>query len=158
MQTSLLKKLLHPISRIMSRRAEKLSEATSEAREESEMQNAECEMQNAEGRMQNSSPVIAGGGLQSDTEGANSPEVSVSDSDNDVSSDKSAAEKNTENEEPTEVATTENSNKAHLTSSVPRVARIPQGALSKSQMAEIREIFGDIDDAEIQRLYKRVTK
>ena len=135
MQTSLLKKLLHPISRIMSRRAEKLSEATSEAREESEMQNAE-------GRMQNE----------------NSPEVSVSGSEGELSSDKSVAEKITEKEEPTEVATTENSNKAHLTSSVPRVARIPQGALSKSQMAEIREIFGDIDDAEIQRLYKRVTK
>ncbi len=135
MQTSLLKKLLHPISRIMSRRAEKLSEATSEAREESEMQNAE-------GRMQNE----------------NSPEVSVSGWEGELSSDKSVAEKITENEEPTEVATTENSNKAHLTSSVPRVARIPQGALSKSQMAEIREIFGDIDDAEIQRLYKRVTK
>lgn len=135
MQTSLLKKLLHPISRIMSRRAEKLSEATSEAREESEMQNAE-------GRMQNE----------------NSPEVSVSDSEGELSSDKSVEEKSTVSEEPTEVATTENSNKAHLTSSVPRVARVPQGALSKSQMAEIREIFGDIDDAEIQRLYKRVTK
>ena len=48
--------------------------------------------------------------------------------------------------------------KAHLTSSVPRVAKLPQGALTKGQMAEIREIFGDIDDAEIQRLYKRVTK
>ena len=48
--------------------------------------------------------------------------------------------------------------KAHLTSSVPRAARLPQGALTKGQMAEIREIFGDIDDAEIQRLYKRVTK
>ena len=142
MQTSLLKKLLHPISKIMSRRAEKLSEATSEAREESEMQNAECEMQNAEGRMQNE----------------NSPEVSVSGSEGELSSDKSVVEKSDRSEEPTQVATTENSNKAHLTSSVPRVAKIPQGALSKSQMAEIREIFGDIDDAEIQRLYKRVTK
>ena len=135
MQTSLLKKLLHPISRIMSRRAEKLSEATLEAREESEMQNAEGIMQNE-----------------------NSPEVSVSGSEGELSSDKSVVEKSDRSEEPTEVATTENSNKAHLTSSVPRVARIPQGALSKSQMAEIREIFGDIDDAEIQRLYKRVTK
>ena len=48
--------------------------------------------------------------------------------------------------------------KAHLSSSVPRAARLPHGALTKGQMAEIREIFGDIDDAEIQRLYKRVTK
>ena len=50
------------------------------------------------------------------------------------------------------------SNKSHLTSSVPRVARIPRGALSKGEMAEIRELLGDVDDAEIQRLYKRVTK
>ena len=48
--------------------------------------------------------------------------------------------------------------KAHLSSSVPRAAKLPLGALTKGQMAEIREIFGDIDDAEIQRLYKRVTK
>ena len=62
---------------------------------------------------------------------------------------------------PTEAATTPSqtvNTKAHLTSSVPRAARLPQGALTKGQMAEIREIFGDIDDAEIQRLYKRVTK
>ena len=50
------------------------------------------------------------------------------------------------------------SGKAHLTSSVPRTARVPGGTLTKGEMAEIREIFGDIDDAEIQRLYKRVTK
>ena len=48
--------------------------------------------------------------------------------------------------------------KAHLTSSVPRAARLPKGALTKSQMAEMREIFGGIDDAEIHRLYKRVTQ
>ena len=48
--------------------------------------------------------------------------------------------------------------KAHLSSSVPRVARIPQGTLTKGEMTEIRKIFGDMDDAEIQRLYKRVTK
>ena len=48
--------------------------------------------------------------------------------------------------------------RAHLTSSVPRAARLPKGALTKSQLAEMREIFGTIDDAEIHRLYKRVTK
>lgn len=54
--------------------------------------------------------------------------------------------------------TEQKSNRAHLTSSVPKAARVPQGALTKGEMAEIREIFGDMDDAEIQRLYKRVTK
>lgn len=48
--------------------------------------------------------------------------------------------------------------KAHLTSSVPRAARIPSGALTKGEIAEIRNILGNLDDAEIQRLYKRVTK
>ena len=61
-------------------------------------------------------------------------------------------------EDPTETPSPTVNTKAHLSSSVPRAARLPQGALTKGQMAEIREIFGDIDDAEIQRLYKRVTK
>ena len=49
------------------------------------------------------------------------------------------------------------SNKNHLGSSVPRAARVPIGAITKQEMAEIRSIFGNMDDAEIQRLYKRVT-
>ncbi len=61
-------------------------------------------------------------------------------------------------EEYTEPETPRQSNKAHLSSSVPRGARVPTGALSKGEMAEIRSIFGNMDDAEIQRLYKRVTK
>ncbi len=61
-------------------------------------------------------------------------------------------------EEPTETPSPAINNKAHLSSSVPRAARVPNGALTKGEMAEIREIFGDMDDAEIQRLYKRVTK
>ena len=48
--------------------------------------------------------------------------------------------------------------KAHLSSNVPRAARVPLGSLTKGEMAEIRSIFGNMDDAEIQRLYKRVTK
>lgn len=48
--------------------------------------------------------------------------------------------------------------KEHLKSSVPRSARPPQGTLTKGELAEIRSLFGSIDDAEIYRLYKRVTK
>ena len=48
--------------------------------------------------------------------------------------------------------------KAHLSSSVPRAASLPRGLLTKGEMAEIRSSFGDMDDAESQRLYKRVTK
>ena len=47
---------------------------------------------------------------------------------------------------------------SHLTSSVPRAAKIPSGTPSKQEIAEMRSIFGNLDDAEIQRLYKRVTK
>ena len=61
-------------------------------------------------------------------------------------------------EEPTEAPAPKQNYKAHLSSSVPRAAKVPQGALTKGQMAEIRSIFGDMDDTEIQRLYKRVTK
>ena len=48
--------------------------------------------------------------------------------------------------------------KAHLTGSVPRAARVPRGALSKSEMAELRQLFSGLDDSEIHRLYKKVTK
>ena len=50
------------------------------------------------------------------------------------------------------------SNRSHLTSSVPRAASAPFGAISKGELAEIRAIFEHLDDGEIQRLYKKVTK
>ena len=49
-------------------------------------------------------------------------------------------------------------NLSHLTSSVPRVAKAPLGSISKGELKEMRSIFHNLDDAEIQRLYKRVTK
>lgn len=142
MQTSLLKKLLHPISRLMSLRAEKPSVETSEPREEDEVLDVENEMQNSECEVQNEKSL----------------KVSASDTEGGSSSDKSVVEKTERSEWPTEVATVENNNKAHLMSNVPRAAKVPVGVMTKGEMAEIRELFGDIDDAEIQRLYKRVTK
>ena len=50
------------------------------------------------------------------------------------------------------------SNRSHLTSSVPRAARAPLGAMTKGELAEIRALFANLDDTEIQRLYKKVTK
>ena len=47
--------------------------------------------------------------------------------------------------------------KAHLSSSVPRAASAPLGAMSKQELSDARNIFCDMDDNEIQRLYKRVT-
>ena len=52
---------------------------------------------------------------------------------------------------------TEN-NRSHLTSSVPRAAKAPLGTLTKGELAEIRTLFANMDDTEIQRLYKKVTK
>ena len=48
------------------------------------------------------------------------------------------------------------SNRSHLTSSVPRAAKAPLGTLTKGELAEIRAIFNNMDDLEIQRLYKKV--
>lgn len=57
-----------------------------------------------------------------------------------------------------ERATLSENNRSHLTSSVPRAARVPAGVMTKGELAEIRELFKNLDDTEIQRLYKRVTK
>jgi len=48
-------------------------------------------------------------------------------------------------------------NRSHLYST--RTATCaPQGAMTEAEMAAAREIFGDISDTEIRKLYKRVTK
>ncbi len=49
-------------------------------------------------------------------------------------------------------------NRAHLQSSVPRPATSPQESISYNELMAAREIFGNISDAEIQRLYKKVTR
>ena len=49
-------------------------------------------------------------------------------------------------------------NRSHLTSSVPVSAKSPGCALSSRELNEMREIFGEISDLEIHKLYKKVTK
>ncbi len=49
-------------------------------------------------------------------------------------------------------------NRAHLTSGVPAAATPPASAMTKSQMAEARELFKGMSDAQIQKLYQKVTK
>ena len=132
MQISQLKKLLRPIKELTSRRAKRPSAETLESKAVNEMQNAE-QMQNSEFIMQNEEVISE-------------------------AADSCSEDMPTEAEPTPETPSPTVNTKAHLSSSVPRAARLPQGALTKGQMAEIREIFGDIDDAEIQRLYKRVTK
>ena len=48
-------------------------------------------------------------------------------------------------------------NRAHLTSGVPRAARSPLTSMTKSQLAEARELFKGMSDAQIHQLYKKVT-
>lgn len=147
MQISVIRKLMHPIKSLLSPRAKKSSEATSELREESKMQSAECRMQNESLLTGEVVPEVTEMSLSTDEEAAlpDDPYAATAD----------YSEKATATEEiPSSAANT----KAHLSSSVPRAAKIPQSALTKSEMAEIRSIFGDMDDTEIQRLYKRVTK
>lgn len=48
--------------------------------------------------------------------------------------------------------------KSHLTSSVPKAARLPEGAMSAGELREMRSLFSGLDDTEIHRLYRRVTK
>lgn len=47
--------------------------------------------------------------------------------------------------------------RSHLTSSVPRGVSMPKGVMTKQEMQEARALFGDMDDNEIHKLYKRVT-
>ena len=49
-------------------------------------------------------------------------------------------------------------NRAHLTSTVPAAAKSPDIGLGKHEMAQLRDIFGDVSDAEIYNLYKKVTQ
>jgi hypothetical protein len=49
-------------------------------------------------------------------------------------------------------------NRSHLTASVPAAARSPQTGMSSRELNEMRRIFGDMSDAEIHKLYKKVTK
>ena len=48
-------------------------------------------------------------------------------------------------------------NRAHL-SAIGTVSYAPQGTMTDSEMSAARELFSDISDAEIRKLYKRVTK
>lgn len=47
---------------------------------------------------------------------------------------------------------------SHLGGSIPRRVETPRGAMTKAEMREARELFHDLDDAEIHRLYKKVTQ
>lgn len=49
-------------------------------------------------------------------------------------------------------------NRSHLTGAIPKSSSAPHNQMSRQQMDMARSIFGDLDESEIRRLYKRVTK
>ena len=49
-------------------------------------------------------------------------------------------------------------NRAHLFSSMPKGAGTSGGNMSRAELEMARELFPDISDAQIQKLYKSVTK
>ena len=48
--------------------------------------------------------------------------------------------------------------RAHLTPVSPRGTRTPEGVLDRERMREARMLFGDLSDAEINALYRRVSQ
>ena len=48
-------------------------------------------------------------------------------------------------------------NRAHLLSAVPRASTLANGLPSNAEMAEARRLFSNLSDAQIHRLYKKVT-
>ena len=169
MQTSLIRKLLHPIKELTNRRAKKSSAETLEQREESDkgMQNAECRVQSNENvHSVSSNEMVDDRSLSSEyaETKSNASEDCPHEQNDCVSRGKDVIFETSDNcseNMPTESAAAPSpapNTRAHLTSSVPRAARIPSGALTKGEISEIRNILGNLDDAEIQRLYKRVTK
>lgn len=131
MQISVLRKFMHRIKTRMNRRAKRRSEEISELREAPDMPEEEIEI--TEPSQECDTAPVNDGAESDGTEESGTSEAEQTDG-------------------------LKMNNKAHLSSSVPRVAKAPLGSISKSEMAEIRSIFGDMDDVEIHRLYKKVTK
>ena len=100
----------------------------------SEMQNSECRMQNYEDESQNAECRMQNYEDETQNSDENAEEV---------------AEAALQGDEP--------SSTAHLASSMPKIASAPKGAMTRSQLREARELFPDLSDGEIFRLYKKVT-
>lgn len=48
-------------------------------------------------------------------------------------------------------------NRSHLTAAYGRNAVSPNGVMTSKELSDARELFGDLSDSEIQRLYRKVT-
>ena len=47
--------------------------------------------------------------------------------------------------------------RSHLSSAVPRMAASPRDCISREELRTMRGIFGDLSDAELNKLYKKVS-
>lgn len=47
--------------------------------------------------------------------------------------------------------------RSHLSSAVPRMAASPRDCISREELRTMRGVFGDLSDAELNRLYKKVS-
>ena len=52
----------------------------------------------------------------------------------------------------------QNNTRAHLSAAAPKSASSPGGAMSEVEMASARELFSDMSDDDIRKLYRKVTK
>ena len=49
-------------------------------------------------------------------------------------------------------------NRAHLIGALPRAARSPITSMTQREWQEVRELFEDMSDGEIEKLYRKVTR
>ena len=143
MQISVLRKLLQLIKNEIPEEEKSLEETLEQSPEKSDG-NSEFEIRNSESEEAE---------IEGENEEMQNAECKMQNSNLTVG-DGASTSRDDEDEQPT---LTEN-NRSHLTSSVPRAAKAPTDALTKGELAEIRQLFNNLDDNEIQRLYKKVTK
>ena len=146
MLLSAIKKLLHPISQKISPSAQKPKAETSEQEVADKMTEnfGEILMDTEEIREENNPPSS-----ESPVNSSETREAFFDDDEEIYGENEKTDRKQEENI---------SGGRGHLTSSVPRSASVPVGAMNRQQMREARELFAGLDDGEIHRLYKKVTQ
>lgn len=166
MQISLLKKLLRQISPRALRREAKESEATSEQRQVDDMDGMNAPTSEITEQTVAQTPLSAEETVDRDLNELREsfPELSEINSVTELKNPTRYAalrDLGLSAEEAylaTNGRVAKGDNRSHLTSGVPASARIPASGMSRAQMEDARELFRDLSDTEIQKLYQKVTK
>ena len=149
------RKLLHLIKKKISPREKRSQEAISVS---SEIRNSEFEIRNEEGEeIRNSEFEIQ----NEEGEEIRNSELEIRNEKNEEIRNSEFEMRNEKNGKiQSEAVESEaiSDTKSHLTSSVPRAASLPRGAMTKQELNEARALFRGLDDGEIHRLYKKVTQ